>query len=106
MTELGHCAKGALKPPVRPPTTLVSSQNKRKACLLHLEFPLTAQCKHGEAQEKCQPALSKPARQAGDKKQTRGWGALAGRIEVGFRQDLMYKKEKVIICKASDQVCS
>lgn len=33
-------------------------------------------------------------------------GALAGRIEVGFRQDLIYKKEKIIICKVADKVCS
>lgn len=76
MTELGHCVKGALKPPVCPPTALVSSQNKLKPSLLHLEFLLTAQCKHREAQEKCQPALNKPARQAGDKEQAGGWWGL------------------------------
>lgn len=43
------------------------------------------------------------------RRQGAGWrvvGALAGRIEVGFRQDLIYKKEKIIICKVSDKVCS
>ena len=55
-----------------PPPTLVSGQSKLKASLLHLEFLLTAQCKHREAQEKCQPALNKPARQAGDKEQAGG----------------------------------
>ena len=29
----------------------------------------------------------------------------AGRIE-GFKQDLIYKKEKIIICKVADKVCS
>lgn len=76
LTELGHCVKGPLKPPVSP-STLVSGQNKLKASLLHLEFPLTVQCKHREAQEKkCQPALNKPARRAGDKEQAGGWWGL------------------------------
>ena len=33
-------------------------------------------------------------------------GALTERIEVGFKQDLIYKKGKIIIYKASDKVCS
>ena len=33
-------------------------------------------------------------------------GALAGRAEVGFKQDLIYTGEKIIIYKASDKVRS